>query len=228
MVEFLDTLNIAVNQERALINNGDIDVENLGIEEDNIKHKEGNYVSGSESTSSKHLQGTRCRNDDLEEGEVGNIEIWIPMEKEEAFWRQKASSKFLVEGDRNTAYFHNIANHNKVSRHIHKITLSEGDIIEDPDLIASLGVDFFGKLFNSNFALNLNTDFSFIQAMVSEEDNYLLTKTPSVEEIWDNLNSMNSDSVVGPNGFNNKFLQKSWEIIKEDLINAVVDFFNGY
>ncbi|XP_028550353.1 cucumisin-like isoform X2 [Dendrobium catenatum] len=42
-------------------------------------------------------------------------------------------------------------------------------------------------------------------ALVSEEDNYLLTKTSSVEEIWDNLNSMNSDSVAGPDGFTRMF-----------------------
>ncbi|XP_028551954.1 uncharacterized protein LOC114579946 isoform X2 [Dendrobium catenatum] len=84
------------------------------------------------------------------------------LEKEEVYWRQKASSKFLVEGDRNTKFFHNIANHNKISRQIHKISHSEGDIIENPDAIAFSGTDFFSKLFKSNFTPMLDTDFSFI------------------------------------------------------------------
>ncbi|PKU61074.1 hypothetical protein MA16_Dca020447 [Dendrobium catenatum] len=67
-------------------------------------------------------------------------------EKEEAFWRQKASAKFFVDGDRNTSYFHNIANHNNTSRIIHKITTPEGDEITNPDLIASSGTKFFEKI----------------------------------------------------------------------------------
>ncbi|PKU72525.1 hypothetical protein MA16_Dca008580 [Dendrobium catenatum] len=69
-------------------------------------------------------------------------------EKEEAFWRQKASAKFLVDGNRNTSYFHNIANHNKTSRTIHKLTTPDGNEIINPDLIASSCTKFFEKVFN--------------------------------------------------------------------------------
>ncbi|KAI0530973.1 hypothetical protein KFK09_000522 [Dendrobium nobile] len=80
MEEILDSLNMAVNQESALMNNGEIDVEILEIKED-YQHNKGNYISGGESTSSKQMIGKRCSNEELEEGEVGNIEIWIPMEE---------------------------------------------------------------------------------------------------------------------------------------------------
>ncbi|KAI0503971.1 hypothetical protein KFK09_014918 [Dendrobium nobile] len=120
-------------------------------------------------------------------------------EKEEAFWRQKAS-KFLMEGDHNTTYYQNIANHSKVSRHIHKITSYNSNVIKNLDLISASGIDYFTKAFISNFIPDLNTDFSFMHSIITEEDNLLLTNIPSEEEIWCILKNMNSDSIAGPNG----------------------------
>ncbi|PKU87932.1 hypothetical protein MA16_Dca007874 [Dendrobium catenatum] len=148
-------------------------------------------------------------------------------EKEEAFWKQKASAKFLVDGDRNTSYFHNIANHNKTSRMIHKLVTPDGDDITNPDLIASSGINFFEKIFNNNFTPDLNTDFYFMPSIVSNADNSMLTIIPNEEEILNTLKDMNSDSVAGPDGFTSKFFQNSWSIIKNDIISAVREFFEG-
>ncbi|KAL0918190.1 hypothetical protein M5K25_010184 [Dendrobium thyrsiflorum] len=38
---------------------------------------------------------------------------------------------------------------------------------------------------------------------------------------------MNIDYVEGPDGFTTKFFQKSWPVIKKDLVRAILDFFNG-
>ncbi|KAI0504691.1 hypothetical protein KFK09_015644 [Dendrobium nobile] len=42
-----------------------------------------------------------------------------------------------------------------------------------------------------------------------------------------NIADMNGDATAGPDGFTTKFFQKSWEIVKGDVINAVQDFFGG-
>ncbi|KAI0529147.1 hypothetical protein KFK09_001694 [Dendrobium nobile] len=166
-------------------------------------------------------------NDNLTCLNEAKIHLTNLQEKEEAYWRQKASSKFLVEGDRNTAYFHNIANHNLIRRQIHKITSPEGNIIEEPNLIVTSGIDYFSKIFNSNFSPNLNVNFGCIPSLVIDAENEMLSKIASEEEIWNNLKSMNTDSIAGPDDFTNKFFHKCWGIIKEDLINAVVDCFKG-
>ncbi|KAI0511114.1 hypothetical protein KFK09_011737 [Dendrobium nobile] len=148
-------------------------------------------------------------------------------EKEEAFWKQKASVKFLVEGDRNTSYFHNIANHNKISRNIHKLITPDGEEISNQDLIAASGSNFFENIFNSNFLPNLNTDFYFMPSLITNDDNLALNRIPNEEEILISIKDMNTDSVAGPDGFTNKFFQKFWPILKNDIINAVKDFFEG-
>lgn len=41
------------------------------------------------------------------------------------------------------------------------------------------------------------------------------------------MKDMNSESVAGPDGFTTILFQNYWDIIKEDLFNAIVDLFLG-
>lgn len=37
--------------------------------------------------------------------------------------------------------------------------------------------------------------------------------------------SINTDKAAGPDGFNSLFYRHGWEIVKEDVINAIMEFF---
>ncbi|KAL0918430.1 hypothetical protein M5K25_010439 [Dendrobium thyrsiflorum] len=63
---------------------------------------------------------------------------------------QKASSKFLCDGDRNTKFFHAMIKKKRVINHIYKITTSEGINYESEDMIIKTGLDYFQSLFNNN------------------------------------------------------------------------------
>ncbi|KAL0917849.1 hypothetical protein M5K25_012949 [Dendrobium thyrsiflorum] len=125
-------------------------------------------------------------------------------QQKEAYWKQKATCNY-----------------------IHKISTPEGRYDESPYLIYDSGVKYFKEVFNNNFTLALDLDFSFILSLVSEEDNIMLTKIPSEKEIESIIKEMKTNSMAGPDSFTSKFHKKTWYIIKEDLINAVVDFFKG-
>ncbi|XP_028554540.1 uncharacterized protein LOC114580620 [Dendrobium catenatum] len=56
-------------------------------------------------------------------------------DQEEIFWKQKANFKFTLEGDRNTKFFHAMANRNKTKNYIHKIVECDGSIIDSEELI---------------------------------------------------------------------------------------------
>lgn len=55
----------------------------------------------------------------------------------------------------------------------------------------------------------------------------MLTAIPEEEEIKDAIFNMSSNSVGGLDGFNGSFYQNCWNIIKEDVVESVQDFFNG-
>ncbi|KAI0494663.1 hypothetical protein KFK09_024805 [Dendrobium nobile] len=147
--------------------------------------------------------------------------------QEESFWKQKANTKFVMEGDRNTKFFHDIANKNKINNRINKIRDSNGILLENDDDISKSGVDFFLNMFNTNSVIEHVHNPSVIPNLITDADNFLLCQIPLENEILEVLKDMNCDATAGPDGFTTMFFQKSWEIIKIDVIAAVQDFFSG-
>lgn len=63
--------------------------------------------------------------------------------------------------------------------------------------------------------------------MVTEVDNKRLTAIPTMQEIRDNVFSIDNESAPGPDGLNGCFYQATWSIISNDLSRAIEAFFNG-
>ncbi|KAI0498657.1 hypothetical protein KFK09_019547 [Dendrobium nobile] len=93
--------------------------------------------------------------------------------------------------------------------------------------INSLAVSYFQNLFNKDFSSNHVLDYCFIPSLVSMEDNIILSRTPTLDEVKETIMGMNCDSVAGPDDFTALFFQKTWQIIAFDIYNAVLDFFEG-
>ena len=66
-----------------------------------------------------------------------------------------------------------------------------------------------------------------IPSLISETTNNLLTMLPSTEEIKNVVFSMNRNSAPGPDGFGAFFYQTYWEIIREDVNAAILEFFTN-
>ncbi|KAI0498937.1 hypothetical protein KFK09_019835 [Dendrobium nobile] len=147
--------------------------------------------------------------------------------QEEIFWKQKASNVILVEGDRNTSFFHALVNKNRIKSYIHKIVDEHGVVYDTGDNIAKSGVDFFFNIFNSCKSVVSIVNTNVIPNIVDDTDNNFLTQLPLEEEIWDTIKGMNAESVAGLDGFTTKFFVKTWEIIKVDVVDVVHDFFKG-
>ncbi|KAI0524341.1 hypothetical protein KFK09_003708 [Dendrobium nobile] len=147
--------------------------------------------------------------------------------QEEAFWHQKANTKFIIEGDRNTKFFHAIANKNKTKSKIHKIINNDNITLDSDELICKSGVDYFMNLFKCNEGILPLPNPEYIPRYIETEENIMLCQLPLETEIFNVLREMNGDATAGPDGFTTKFFQKSWDIVKDDVILAVQDFFKG-
>lgn len=66
---------------------------------------------------------------------------------------------------------------------------------------------------------------NIIPNIIFEEINTLLTRLPSSSEIHEAVMSMNKDGAPGPDGFGACFFQKYWYIVKDEVINDVLEFF---
>ncbi|KAL2476812.1 DNAse I-like superfamily protein [Abeliophyllum distichum] len=66
-----------------------------------------------------------------------------------------------------------------------------------------------------------------IPRLVSDEDNLQLNRTPTLAEVREAIFSIDPDSVAGPDGFSSHFFQECWDIISDDVFQAVLNFFAG-
>lgn len=150
------------------------------------------------------------------------------LHQEESLWAQKAKQKWLVEDDRNTVYFQASVKARRIQSQILKIKTDKGDWVSDPNTIADLGVQHFCQIFNvDQQVINPSIVPGIISKPVSAVDNDNLTQLPSMEEVQRVVMEMNHSSSPGPDGFSGQFFSHCWDIIKDDLLSAILSFFNG-
>ena len=150
--------------------------------------------------------------------------------KEETFWRQKSREKWLEEGDRNTKFFHNSVIQNKNLRNITHLKSVEGNMVSDPLKISEELINYFNDCLNNYETSNHSSQLEILQnipKIISDEDNKLLNKPLTLEEIKSALFSINPDKSPGPDGFQAFFYQKCWDIIGEELWVAIEATRNG-
>jgi hypothetical protein len=159
------------------------------------------------------------------EEKLASSELEDALIKQEAFWQEKARLNWHLEGDRNTKFFHRITKIKNSTKPI--LSLHDGEtVITSQNLISEHIVSYYKKLFCSNSVLqdSLLAE-EVIPPLVTDDINALLTVLPSHLEIKSAVFALNRDSAPGPDGFGAYFFQHYWEIIKHDVIQAVLEFF---
>jgi len=161
----------------------------------------------------------------LEQQKLAHINFEDALNKEEAFWQERAKTNWHLEGDSNTTYFHRIAKIKSKTKPITAIRV-EDDIINDPEQIATIFTNHFQNLFSSNAVLQVDELVEeLIPNVSSNNTNSMLTMIPTTEEIKNVVFALNIDGAPGPDGFGAIFYQSFWSIICNDVCGAVTEFF---
>ncbi|XP_042387015.1 uncharacterized protein LOC121978787 [Zingiber officinale] len=148
------------------------------------------------------------------------------LDMEEDFWKQRAAIRWMGEGERNTKFFHSTVQKKRTASRLFRIW-EEGQCLDQPDGIRESGVRYFQELLTGETVDSTVVDTELIPSLVSAEDNLMLEGLPSAEEVKQVVWSMCQDSAAGPDGFSVAFYRACWEIVGEDVFQAVLDFFRG-
>ncbi|XP_058068262.1 uncharacterized protein LOC131217364 [Magnolia sinica] len=139
----------------------------------------------------------------------------------------RARNKWIQEGDKNTKYFHSIANEKRRKAFISEIESQNGDRITDQAEMKEEVILFFSKLFSTETIDPLGDFISPIPEAVSPEDNSALLVETTIEEVKRAVADILVDGALSPDEFSGTFFSSSWEIVGQDLLNAVMFLFNG-
>nr|XP_027064499.1 uncharacterized protein LOC113690699 [Coffea arabica] len=158
---------------------------------------------------------------------VARERLRVTLVVEEGFWKQKARVRWLKDGDRNTKYFHAVVAERRSRAIIHRIRGPTGAWVESEDLIGKEAIGFFQGLFTAEAPPSTYEFLNTIPRLVTDQDNSGLMEPPTLEDVKKVIFSMDSESVVGPDGFTGEFFTFAWDVIAEDVYQAVLSFFCG-
>lgn len=121
--------------------------------------------------------------------------------REEIYWRQKSIELWLSDGDRNTKFFHSSTKIKICKNRISCIQCQIGNLLIEPEDIASEAVRFLKSLLSSENGNLSNDIISTIPPLVSLEENKMLMSPFSLEEVKSVVFAMNPDKDLGSDGF---------------------------
>ncbi|KAH9672066.1 reverse transcriptase domain-containing protein [Citrus sinensis] len=168
------------------------------------------------------LRGRRDRNGVAEFTEARNRYNKL-LHSHEVFWKQRAKSLWLREGDQNTRYFHASASARKRQNSLGNLRNDQGEWCANSDEVDALIVDYFKGLFTVGEVQTAEV-LQCVATKVTSEHNSMLLAPFSAIEVKDAVFGMHPDKSPGPDGMNPTFYQKFWHIVGEDVVLACLKF----
>jgi hypothetical protein len=122
--------------------------------------------------------------------------------KEEAYWQQRGSEKWLLQGDANSAFFHASANGKRRKTKICSLE-SEDEVISGMEALKLHVVDFYKKLFgfSGHKGVHLSDSFWSADEQLDSDHKRRLEEPFNEEDVAKSIAGMKSESALGPNGF---------------------------
>ena len=136
------------------------------------------------------------------------IELDNILNQEETKAWQRSRDRHIKEGDRNTSYFHALANQRRRKKRIAILDGPNGPVDSNAEML-KVASDFYKNLFAKEEKLDISLGAHFWEPdeMVTYEENKNLQKPFSVEEIKAAVFESYAGGAPGPDGFSFMFYQ---------------------
>ena len=145
---------------------------------------------------------------------------WVVLE--EISWRQKSKELWLKKGDRNTVFFHIMANAHRRRNCRRKISINGRRLDKEVEIKEGL-IDAFKNLLSAPRVWCLSLlELSFNK--IESGDASKLEKVFSEEETWIAILGLNGDNAPRLDGFPLAFRSFSWDFINLKLLGFFKEF----
>ncbi|XP_057792367.1 uncharacterized protein LOC131009155 [Salvia miltiorrhiza] len=131
------------------------------------------------------------------------------LKQDEMMWKQRSRADWLAEGDRNTGFFHRIAEGRKKRNFIREIHGADGTKVRKQEKLDEAFRSHFQELFYSGATHNPDEVLSSIEPVVTNEMNRELTMPYTKAEIVEALKQMHPLKAPGPDGSSRVFRHES-------------------
>lgn len=143
----------------------------------------------------------------------------------ESIWRQKSRELWLNQGDKCSKFFFASTMVRQKRNNIVGIKKDDGQWITKRQDIREYLIQNFSVLFQSSNPSIGNEIFQLFEPIVTDEQNAHLLSTPSSEEVKNTLWMMHPLKAPGPDGMPGTFFRNYWDIVGDQVISFVQNFF---
>lgn len=138
---------------------------------------------------------------DVDPSEANKMKLCVPQKKlegsliiEESYCKQKANIRWLVEGDKNTKFFHRTVQNRKQKLNIFRLKNKVGNWITDGSDITQKAIHSLQSQLNGIHCIDSEFLFDNIPNIISHDQNESLSQFPTLEETHNVITSMSYDS----------------------------------
>lgn len=150
--------------------------------------------------------------------------LWIEKDRMQSeSLKQKSRVKWNLEGDANTKFFHSSVKRRQSRNHISGLMV-DGTWATTPNQIIKESFEYFKKVFTSTDAEDRPAYHSDGYKKLSIQEAASLEEMFTESEVIEAIKSCDGSKALGLDGFNFKFLNFFWPVIKKDLLNALMWF----
>lgn len=148
------------------------------------------------------------------------------LQAEGTHWKQKSRVKWLVEGNKNTRFFHLSAKIRGSGSTIDRISLNDRTL-ESPQDIKGAAVQYFASTFQAPPTSISKLLFDCLHPKVSALQNQQLLAIPDPMKIKHAVFSRGNLSAPGSDGFSGCVFTFCWDIVGNSVIAAIQNFFSS-
>ncbi|KAA3482794.1 Retrovirus-related Pol polyprotein LINE-1 [Gossypium australe] len=139
---------------------------------------------------------------------------------------KKSREKWIVQGDRNTKYFHTTTLVRRRRNKIEGLKNEMGAWITEPKDLKKMAVDYFQKLFTPEREMRPNTIRGDFPELL-EHEKEALSRDFTIEDIRSALFQMHPNKAPGPDRFHALFFQRFWDTVREAVCGFLLPILNG-
>ncbi|KAJ9701691.1 hypothetical protein PVL29_006878 [Vitis rotundifolia] len=151
-----------------------------------------------------------------------NFKKWVLLE--ETHWRQVSRELWLKEGDKNTGFFHRMANAHWRNNSVDRIKINGVEVAEEQEVREGI-VNAFQHQLSEEPGWRADIEGLHLQCLNHNEAEAL--ELPfTEEEIHLALMEMNGNKAPGPDGFTMAFWQFYWDFVKEEVLELFKEFYD--
>jgi hypothetical protein len=148
------------------------------------------------------------------------------LEEVSVSWRQKSRVLWLGGGGGGgqikTQFFHKKANSHQRNNQVESLLINRYMSSNSTEVQEHI-VQFYNKFYFEQLTWRPRVD-GLSPLSIDEDQSIWFDRDFEEQEVWEVVRDLNGDKVLGPNGFTMAYLQKCWEVVREDIMEVSIKF----